>query len=139
MPLTCGERTWPELDKLATGPAPQPQPQPGPTPPTTAVRVRADVWTLSVASEWHPTILWYARAVAALQARDGTTFVDPRSWRHLAETHGSVTPREQWPSGARWRQCEHVSSEQLLSVANGLDAAVRELQRRPRRGRLSPE
>ena len=34
-------------------------------------------------------------------------FPDPRSWRHLAETHGTFIPRRPWPSGARWNQCEH--------------------------------
>jgi tyrosinase len=110
-----GERTWPPLLALDTGPAPPappaptpiPTPTPVPTPtPIPAVRVRQDVWTLSAANPWHPTLLWYARGVGALKARSIT---DPRSWRHLAETHGTSAPRPTWPPGARWKQCEHFS------------------------------
>jgi tyrosinase len=106
-----GERTWPELEKLAV---PQPIPPapvpPTPTPPVApAVRVREDVWTLSTANPWHPTLLWYARGVRSLQTRNGANFADPRSWRHLADTHGSDVPTSQWPSGARWESCEHGS------------------------------
>ena len=72
-----GERTWPELLALETTPEPGPHPgprrppTPTPTPPSSvpAVRVREDVWTLSAADPWHPTLLWYARGVAALKAR----------------------------------------------------------------------
>ncbi len=71
--------------------------------------MREDVWTLSAANPWHPTILWYARGVAALQARDGRNAADPRSWRHLADTHGTSKRRNTWPSGALWNQCEHES------------------------------
>jgi hypothetical protein len=39
---------------------------------------RRDVWTLSEEDPWHPIIEWYARAVAAMQARDGANFSDPR-------------------------------------------------------------
>ncbi|GAA4722948.1 hypothetical protein GCM10025782_21080 [Pedococcus ginsenosidimutans] len=108
-----GERTWPELEALAGAqpPAPVPEPPPPvPTPPATpGVRVREDAWTLSAAGTWHPTLLWYARGVRALQARNGTTFTDPRSWRHLAETHGTFIAAPQWPAGAKWDSCEHGS------------------------------
>lgn len=110
-----GPKTWPELEKLAaTPPTPAPTPTPTPTPGPTptgdrAVRVREDVWTLSATNVWHPTILWYARAVAALQARDKGNFADPRGWRHLAETHGTDLEKSAWPAGARWNACEHQS------------------------------
>ena len=119
-----GPKTWPELEKLATAPGPAPGPAPAPTPtptptptpaptptptPAPAVRVRQDIWTLSASNPWHPTILWYARAVTALQARDSGAFADPRCWRHLAETHGTDIARSAWPSGARWNACEHES------------------------------
>ena len=108
-----GEQTWPHLLALETAPSPSPTPTPAPTPPPTpapsGVRVRQDVWALSATDPWHPTLLWYARGVGALKARDGTTFADPRSWRHLAETHGNTVARASWPSGALWNQCEHNS------------------------------
>lgn len=68
---------------------------------------RRDVWLLSDEDPWHPVIEWYARAVDALRARDGTDFADPRSWRHLAEIHGSDLPKLQWPTGVQWNECEH--------------------------------
>jgi tyrosinase len=97
-----GEKTWPHL--LALGSTPRGTPT-----PTSGVRVRQDVWTLSATSTWHPTLLWYARGVRALQARNGSDFRDPRCWRHLAETHGTDVDRSAWPSGARWKQCEHFT------------------------------
>lgn len=60
------------------------------------VHERRDVWVLSDENPWHPTIEWYARAVAAMQARDGADFADPTCWRHLAEAHGSSIPRARW-------------------------------------------
>lgn len=100
-----GERTWPELERLVVGPTPTPAPTPTPTPaPTPGIRVREDAWTLSNANTWHPTLLWYARAVRSLQTRGST---DPRAWLHLANTHGTDDPRAGWPSGARWDSCEH--------------------------------
>ena len=74
-----------------------------------AVRERSDVWVLSEEDPWHPTIEWYARAVVAMQGRDGTNFADPTSWRHLAETHGTSIRRSSWPRGALWNECEHSS------------------------------
>lgn len=72
-------------------------------------RQREDVWTLSDQDPWHPTLLWYARGVAALQARDGTDFSDPTCWRYMAEIHGSEIAPSQWPAGATWNVCEHGS------------------------------
>ena len=108
-----GEKTWPELLALETTPpvptptpTPVPTPTPTPTPPSAvpAVRVREDVWTLSAANPWHPTLLWYARGVAALKARVDPA--DPRSWAHLAATHGTFAAKP-WPAGAEWNSCEH--------------------------------
>jgi hypothetical protein len=39
------------------------------------VRVREDVWNLSAQDPWDPTILWYARAVKALQQAARTSSV----------------------------------------------------------------
>lgn len=105
-----GEKTWPRLLALESpAPAPTPTPTPTPTPPTPTpgVRVREDVWALSAISTWHPTLLWYARAVAALKGRDVSPFGDPRCWRHLAETHGQGEATR--PPGALWNQCEHLT------------------------------
>ena len=70
---------------------------------------RRDVWVLSESRPWDPTIEWYARAVGAMQARNGTDFADPTSWRHMAEIHGTDIARGAWPRGARWNECEHSS------------------------------
>jgi tyrosinase len=80
---------------------------------------RRDVWKLTEDSEenpWHPIIEWYARAVTAMQGRDGTAlppddFVpsDPTSWRYLAEIHGTFLSQSGWPSGATWNECQHFS------------------------------
>lgn len=71
---------------------------------------RRNVWELHRKEEWHPTILWYAKAVGALQAV--TNLSDPRSWLHLANIHGTDTPRQQWPAGftdRTWNACQHGS------------------------------
>jgi len=73
------------------------------------VRIRRDIWKLSEQNVWHPIILNYAKAIAQLQTLDASPFADPRSWRHLAEIHGSSIPRSQWPAGAHWNACEHGS------------------------------
>ena len=73
------------------------------------VRVRRDVWQLSAQNLWEPTILNYAKAVAKLRTYDTGAFADPRSWRHLAEIHGSSIARNLWPRGAHWDECEHGS------------------------------
>lgn len=77
---------------------------------------RRDVWELSEEEPWHPIIEWYARAVTAMQGRDGTAlppddFVpsDPTSWRYLAEIHGTFLSQSGWPSGATWNECQHFS------------------------------
>ncbi len=70
---------------------------------------RRDVWELSEENTWHPTIEWYARAIVAMQERNGTDFSDPTCWRYLAEVHGSSIPRGDWPRGATWNECQHSS------------------------------
>jgi tyrosinase len=70
---------------------------------------RRDVWELSEQDPWHEIIWWYARAVTAMQGKDGTDFSDPTSWRHLAAIHGIRIPRSSWPRGATWRECQHSS------------------------------
>ena len=70
---------------------------------------RCDVWELSEDNPWHPIIEWYARAVKAMQDRNGTNFSDPTSWRYLAEIHGTSIPRSNWPQGATWQECQHSS------------------------------
>jgi tyrosinase len=80
-----------------------------------ALRVRADVWTLTRDKTWHPTLLWYARAVGKMQERPIT---DPISWRFQGAIHDydettdplrrsgeplpSVAVQDQF-----WRQCQH--------------------------------
>ena len=70
---------------------------------------RRDIWELSEPNPWHPVIEWYARAITAMQRRDGTTFSDPTSWRYLAAVHGTSLPRSRWPRGATWNECQHSS------------------------------
>ena len=70
---------------------------------------RRDVWELSEENTWHPTIEWYARAIVAMQERNGTDFSDPTCWRYLAEVHGSSIPRGEWPRGATRNECQHGS------------------------------
>jgi tyrosinase len=80
--------------------------------------IRKNVWELG--SDWAEPILWYARGVAALQARP---LAEPTSWRFYAAIHG-IQP-ELWQelgyldfseaAPARdvvqrfWRQCQHGS------------------------------
>jgi tyrosinase len=71
---------------------------------------RCDVRELgSEEDPWHPIIEWYARAVTAMQERNGTDFSDPTCWRYLAEVHGSSIARGDWPRGATWNECQHSS------------------------------
>jgi tyrosinase len=73
---------------------------------------RRDVWNLSEEDPWHPIIEWYARAITAMQGRDGRDFADPASWRYLAAIHGvdrEELPRRHWPRGATWNECQHNS------------------------------
>jgi peptidoglycan hydrolase-like protein with peptidoglycan-binding domain/subtilisin family serine protease len=106
-PLPVPPVPVPPIPPLPTPPTPVPPTPVPPTPP--ALFERRDVWALSAQDPWHPTILWYARAVAGMQARDGTNFADPTSWRHLAETHGASIVQSNWPRGAQWNQCQHAS------------------------------
>jgi tyrosinase len=79
-------------------------------------RIRRDVWALS-ADPNDTTLLWYGRAVRAMQALPIT---DPRSWRYQAAIHDYssgadplATPGEQLPPAPErqrfWRQCQHNS------------------------------
>ncbi|HEX2092612.1 MAG TPA: tyrosinase family protein [Longimicrobiaceae bacterium] len=66
----------------------------------------------------NPTILWYARGVAAMQAR---ALADPTSWRFYAAIHGIdrrlwthygyLSPSDQMPAQDQidlfWNQCQH--------------------------------
>jgi tyrosinase len=80
-------------------------------------RTRRNIWKLD--ETWNPTVLWYARAVKALKARD---FATVTSWRYLAAMHGVdegiwrtfgwLGPHEQLPKSAEFRkqdkdQCQH--------------------------------
>jgi tyrosinase len=72
--------------------------------------VRRDVWKLSRQNEWHPVIKWYARGIGRLQEIDDLS--DPRSWIGMANIHGTLMPRSQWPSGIgnrEWNACQHGS------------------------------
>jgi tyrosinase len=80
--------------------------------------VRKDISKLG--AEWNPTVLWYAKAVGAMQQRAVT---DVTSWRFLGAMHG-VWPQlwtafgylkagEKLPTAAvqarYWKQCQHQS------------------------------
>lgn len=79
-------------------------------------RVRHDVWNLGAG--WSEPLLWYAKAVRAMQARPVT---DPKSWRFQAAMHGMqvalwtaigvLKPGEALPDGPTqrkyWGQCQH--------------------------------
>ena len=83
-----------------------------------AVRIRKDVSTLVDANgEWHPDLLWYARAIREMQKRP---IADPTSWRYQAAIHDyvrSLDPlaqaNDKLPSLAEqrrfWGQCQHFS------------------------------
>ena len=82
-----------------------------------AVRTRQDVWTLSNADPWHPTLLWYAKAIAQMQTRP---VADPTSWRYQAAIHDYTRADDPYasasdvlPSAADqsrfWAQCQHFS------------------------------
>jgi tyrosinase len=76
-------------------------------------RTRRDVWQLGT---WDPILLWYAKAVAAMQARP---IIDPASWRYQAAIHGYDPNQDpnptnvSFPSSANqarfWNQCQHSS------------------------------
>ncbi len=79
---------------------------------------RTDIATLG--GIWNKTIEWYARAVAAMQAR---AITDRTSWSYLAAIHGFdradwiqagvITPSTPLPGSAErsrlWDQCQHSS------------------------------
>ncbi len=78
------------------------------------VRTRQDVWKLN---EWDPTLLWYAKAIAAMQQRP---INDPTSWRYQGAIHDYIdgfdpnaNPSDVLPSASEqqqfWRQCQHSS------------------------------
>ena len=78
-------------------------------------RVRQDVWKLSRTDKWHPTLLWYAKAIAEMQTRP---LNDPTSWRYQAAIHDYIpgsdplaTSADAIPPDADqfWAQCQHVS------------------------------
>ncbi|HSD45956.1 MAG TPA: tyrosinase family protein [Pyrinomonadaceae bacterium] len=81
------------------------------------VRIRQDVWKLEQTEEWHPTLLWYAKAIAAMQ---GKPINDPTSWRYQAAIHDYVdgfdplaTAADVLPSPDEqqrfWAQCQHFT------------------------------
>jgi tyrosinase len=79
---------------------------------------RQDVWKLG--QGWSDTLVWYAKAVAVMQARPIT---DPTSWTYLAAMHGFdqslwttfgyITGSTALPPQAAqdrdWKQCQHQS------------------------------
>src|SRR5215216_6002831 len=78
------------------------------------VRTRQDVWKLD---EWHPTLLWYAKAIAEMQKRP---INDPTSWRYQSAIHDykrdrdpNASPSDVLPSTTEqqrfWNQCQHNS------------------------------
>lgn len=72
------------------------------------VRIRQDAWTLSGPDPWHPTLLWYARAVK--QLKTVTDVADPRGWPYLARIHGASEQPGTWPPGVDdWNTCQHGS------------------------------
>jgi tyrosinase len=75
-----------------------------------AVRERQDVWNLSTADPWHPTIAWYEYAFHVL--RDTTDISDPRSLIAIANIHGTDIDPANWPAGVgaqTWNACQHGS------------------------------
>jgi tyrosinase len=71
-------------------------------------RTRRDAWKLAV---WDDTLLWYARAVRAMQARPAT---DGKSWAYQAAIHDFLDDTPQTPplpssqhQATFWRQCQH--------------------------------
>jgi tyrosinase len=80
--------------------------------------IRQNVWELG--GDWPDPVLWYARGVAALQARP---LADPTSWRFFGAMHGIdqglwqqlgyLATTDTFPSDALvstyWNQCQHGS------------------------------
>lgn len=82
-----------------------------------APRQRQDVWKLTAIDPWHPTLLWYAKAVHLMQTRP---FADPTGWHYQGAIHDynpSITPPpkpgDPLPPSADqtrfWRRCQHGS------------------------------
>src|SRR5262245_14451687 len=84
-----------------------------------AVRTRRSVYSLTstVPGQWHPDLLWYARAITEMKRRP---IADPTSWRYQAAIHDYVraadplaNPADVMPTqaeqGRYWRQCQHFS------------------------------
>lgn len=111
-------------------PAPQPQ-QP-------QKFVRKNVWANGGTFD-DPTILWYAKGVAAMKAR---ALAEPTSWRFYAGIHGFnaqlwridgyLSDSDQLPTaqqqGLFWRQCQHGSWYFLpwhRGYLQGLEANIR--------------
>jgi tyrosinase len=77
-------------------------------------RVRQDVWKLTQTDKWHPTLLWYAKAIAKMQTRPISDF---NSWRYQAAIHDYIVgqdpdvTQDNLPADAStfWAQCQHVS------------------------------
>lgn len=98
---------------------PAPAPTPTPTPTTPQKYVRKNVWANGGTFD-DPTILWYARGVAAMKAK---ALAEPTSWRFYAGIHGFnsqlwtidgyLSNTDQMPTAQQqqlfWRQCQHGS------------------------------
>ena len=68
------------------------------------VLTRRDAWGLSAQKTWPDALLWYAKAVHAMQQKP---LSDPTSWQYQAAVHGLAnTPP---PPGAPWNECQHAS------------------------------
>ena len=68
------------------------------------VATRHDAWALSAQGTWPDTLLWYARAVHAMQQKP---LSNSSSWQYQAAVHGLAnTPP---PPGAPWNECQHAS------------------------------
>ncbi len=83
-----------------------------------AIRIRKNVLTLIDAQgQWHPDLLWYARAITEMKKRP---IADHTSWRYQAAIHDYVRQQDPLahasdllPSAAErqrfWGQCQHFS------------------------------
>jgi tyrosinase len=79
-----------------------------------AIRTRRDVWKLT---GWDPVLLWYAKAIAKMQAKP---LNDPTGWRYQAAIHDYIRENDpnaqvtdQLPPAPMqrlfWMQCQHNS------------------------------
>ncbi|MDT5015322.1 MAG: hypothetical protein QOD39_1482 [Mycobacterium sp.] len=65
---------------------------------------RRDVWALSAQQTWPDALVWYAKAIGAMQQKP---LSDPTSWQYQSAVHGLAnTPP---PAGAPWNECQHAS------------------------------